>query len=146
MKLKAIDILRIGLVLIFGGIGIWLAVSLFHSVIGWIVLAIGFAIGLIGTELHYVPMFREKWSRTGVPGYEKTEEQSKAAEIERKKSGRDLNLAVIAGGIIFALWKKYFPVSIQNITLVALWGGLLAFILRTRWLIHQEGGKLEMKG
>jgi hypothetical protein len=145
MKLKAIDLLRICLVLLFGGIGVWLTVSLFHDATGWIVLAIGFAIGFIGTELHYVPMLREKWKRVGVPGHEKTEEQSKAAEAERRKSSRNFNLAIIVGGILFAFWRMYLPDSIENIALVALWGSIPASVLRILWLVYQEGAKLKME-
>jgi hypothetical protein len=144
MKLRTIDLLRIAFLLIFGGVSVGITLFFFGTdLIGWIALASGFMIGWIGTELHYVPMLRQKWRRVGVPGYEKTEEQTKAAQAEKRTSSWTTNLAIIVGLIAFALWKRYLPPQIQNITLVILWGGIEACVSRVIWLIYQEGKKLE---
>jgi cytochrome c biogenesis protein CcdA len=141
MGLKGIDLLRVGLVLIFGGISIWLAITLLDGATRWPILIGGFVIGLIGTELYYVPRLREKWAHIGIPGYEKTEEQLKAAEIDKKRSNQRMVWIVIIGLAASALWRAYLPVQLQNAALVALWGAILASLSRIMWLIYQEGRK-----
>ena len=121
MKFRSIDFLRMGFLLIFGGVSIGLTFFFFGTnLIGWIALVSGFMIGWIGTELHYVPMLREKWRRVGVPGYEKTEEQTQAAQAEKRTSSWTTNLAIMVGLIAFALWKRYLPPQVQIIILVIL--------------------------
>jgi hypothetical protein len=144
MELKTVDLLRIVFILVFLGVSVGITTLFFGAeLIGWIALTSGFVAGWLGTELYCVPVLREKWHRVGVPGYEKTEEQTKAAQAEKRTSSWKTNLAIVVGLIAFAVWKRYLSSPVQNVTLVALWGGIVACVLRVIWLIYQEGEQIK---
>jgi cytochrome c biogenesis protein CcdA len=143
MSLRGIDLLRVGLVLIFGGISVWLTITLLDNLTGWLILIIGFAVGVVGTELYYVPRFREKWQRIGIPGYEKTKEQQEATELEKDNDNRQIIWIVVVGVTGAAVLRNYLSPQLQNVITVALLSGIVGCLLRFILLIYGERAKLE---
>jgi hypothetical protein len=126
-----------------GAIGIGIAIY-FSNLIGYLSLLIGFVIGIVGTEIHYVPRLAEKWERTGIPGEPKTQEQQEIWEKERNKEQRKRNLFILVGLIVAALLKQMFPDGEEflNIFLPIVFGGFAGYVFRYGLLIYDKRGKL----
>lgn len=124
---------------IFGTIGILIALLLFDNASGIYALLAGCVIGLVATEL-YVPSLLKEWERTGVPG-ERTPVQQKLWEQEKGRRQRKQSLAILVGLIGTAILRSYFK-EMMPLFIPATFGGVAMFFLRFMWLIYRKRGKL----
>jgi len=126
-----------------GAIGIGTAIYL-NNLVGYLSLLISFMIGIVGTQIYYVPKLTEKWKQTGIPGEPKTPEQQETSEQERKKEQVRRNLSILAGIIIIALlrqlsidWESFFYTFSPIV-----FGGIAGYFFRYGLLIYHQRGRL----
>jgi hypothetical protein len=129
--------------LMTGAIGIGTAIYI-NNLVGYLSLLISFVVGVVGTQIYYVPKLAEKWKWTGIPGEPKTPEQQETWEQERKKEQLRRNLSILAGIIIVALlrqlstdWERFFYTFSPIV-----FGGFAGYVFRYGLLIYQKRGRL----